>query len=193
MQRGRGSSEWSSLPSHERERGSSTIRPMIAAEASPSFGNSFEMTCRRHGSLPVHCSRYLMLPVSVSSPEMFSSRSTTIAAIPADKARVRDDRERFTNQRCEPKITAETVERRTTDISPANHFGEHAGDDALTTARRTDREKDFVKVKPTAHNIATPLAQNGDAVGLRAATARRGSASHHRGAGALGRRRTARS
>ena len=39
-------------------------RPMIAADASPNRGSSFEMMCRRVGNVPVHCSRYLMLIVS---------------------------------------------------------------------------------------------------------------------------------
>ena len=34
----------------------------------------------RVGSFPVHCSRYLRLTVSVSSPEIDSSRSTTTCA-----------------------------------------------------------------------------------------------------------------
>ena len=42
---------------------------MMAVEASPSLGNSFEITWIRQGSFPVHWSLYFRLTVSVSSPE----------------------------------------------------------------------------------------------------------------------------
>ena len=77
----------SSLPSQECVSTSSTMRPMMAADASPSLGISLERTCNLQGNFPVHWSRYLRLTVRVSSPPIDSSRSTTTAlSRPAKRA-----------------------------------------------------------------------------------------------------------
>ena len=48
--------------------GNTTMRPLIAPDASGRRGNSFDIRCKRTGNLPLHCSRYFRFTVSVSSP-----------------------------------------------------------------------------------------------------------------------------
>jgi hypothetical protein len=65
-------------------------------------------------------------------------------AVLANEASIANDSQWLTDQRCEPKLPAEAVERRTANVLPADQGTQHSSDHALTPARRTNHEQDFV-------------------------------------------------
>ena len=105
------------------------------------------MICRRHGSLPVQAVRNFRGTLSVSSPEMLSSRSTmtVLLVCRVERMSLRMG-ERLAEQALQAKLIAKAAERRTTNIFRADQGGEEAADDALAASRRTDLEHRFVQI-----------------------------------------------
>ena len=145
---------------------STTNRPTIAAEASPKWGSSLEMTMNRLGSLPVHWSRYLRLTVIVSSPEIASSRSTTTGCLrPVSRA------SEITASGLPISGASPNSPPRLDSVGPATLLAadqgtEDAGDHSLAAAGRPDHQQDLLKIEATGDDVAEPLLKRGDRVGV---------------------------
>ena len=150
------------FPSHVRESSSSTMRPTMAVEASPSRGSSLEITCsRRAGCRPlllvlaVHRERVLAADVS--------SRSTTMLPfLPTKRASEMTPGLPISGA---SKVAAQAVERRPATFScrPARRDASHR---ALAAACRADHEQDLVQIEPARNDITEPLAEHVDGFGL---------------------------
>ena len=131
----------------------------------------------RDGSLPVHWSRYLRLTVIVSSPEIASSRSTTVAVSRPLSRASEMTASGLPSSGASPKSLPRLDSVGPATLSGPTSGAEDAGDRALAAAGRADQQQDLVQVQPAGDDVAEELLQRGDRARRRRATARRGTSS----------------
>lgn len=88
------------------------------------------------------------------------------AGIPARKPRIRDDGQRFTEERRQPELSAQAVQRGTGDVLATDQISQNTSYRAFAAACRPDHQHDLVQVGAARDNIAEPLAKHINGVWL---------------------------